>query len=138
MGIRAFSREEAKIIESDERVTTWMARDVMSICDGEAHWNNWIDTLKGIEGLVWLTIDVDGLDPAYVPTTGTPVPGGLAFWQVIETIEAIANSCGPNWLGVAINEIVPDEMNNVSEFTAAMLATKVVAAHISTLLEVKN
>ena len=138
MGIRAFSREEAKVIESDERVTTWMARDVMSICDGEAHWNNWIDTLKGVEGLVWLTIDVDGLDPAYVPTTGTPVPGGLAFWQVVETIETIANSCGPNWLGVDINEIVPDEKNNVSEFTAAMLATKVVAAHISTLLEVKN
>tara|TARA_Y100000588_G_C14142188_1_gene876598 strand:- start:94 stop:1029 length:936 start_codon:yes stop_codon:yes gene_type:complete len=138
MGIRAFSREEAKVIESDERVTTWMARDVMSICDGEAHWANWIETLKGIEGLVWLTIDVDGLDPAYVPTTGTPVPGGLAFWQVVETIEAIANSSGSNWIGADINEIVPDENNNVSEFTAAMLATKVVAAHISTLLEAKN
>lgn len=135
MGIRAFSREEAQIIDSEPRVTTWMARDVMSICDGELHWKNWIDTLKDIEGQVWITIDVDGLDPAYVPTTGTPVPGGLAFWQVVETIETIAKHSGGNWLGADINEIVPDEKNHVSEFTAAMLATKVITAHLSSRLE---
>jgi len=134
MGIRAISREEAEVIESDERVTTWMARDVLSICDGQAHWQTWLDTIRGIQGPVWLTIDVDGLDPAYVPTTGTPVPGGLAYWQVVDTIEAVAKSCGVNWLGADINEIVPDANNHVSEFTAAMLATKVVAAHISTKL----
>ncbi len=136
MGIRAICREEAEYIAADARVTTWMARDVMSICDGEEAWNNWLDTLRQIDGPVWLTIDVDGLDPAYVPTTGTPVPGGLAFWQVVETIETIGESCGHNWLGADINEIVPDENNQVSEFTAAMLATKVVATHLASRLAV--
>ena len=134
MGIRAISREEAEFIESDARVTTWLSRDVMSICNGEAVWNNWLDSLRQIEGPIWITIDVDGLDPVYVPTTGTPVPGGLAYWQVVETIETIGESSGANWLGADINEIVPDENNHVSEFTAAMLATKVVATHLASKL----
>jgi arginase family enzyme len=62
------------------------------------------------------------------------VPGGLAYWQVVETIETIGESSGANWLGADINEIVPDENNHVSEFTAAMLATKVVATHLASKL----
>jgi agmatinase len=136
MGIRAFCREEAEFIAADARVSTWMARDVLSICDGEAAWKDWLKTLREITGPVWLTIDVDSLDPVYVPTTGTPVPGGLAFWQMVETIETIGESCGANWLGADINEIVPDENNHVSQFTAAMLATKVVATHLASKLAV--
>ena len=81
-----------------------------------------------------MSLDVDGLDAAYVPTTGTPVPGGLAFWQAVETIEALAKH-GSNWLGADVNEIVPDPSNHVTEFSAAMLATKIVAAHLSTRTE---
>jgi agmatinase len=136
MGIRAFCREEAEFIAADARVSTWMARDVLSICDGETAWKDWLKTLREITGPVWLTIDVDSLDPVYVPTTGTPVPGGLAFWQMVETIETIGESCGANWLGADINEIVPDENNHVSQFTAAMLATKVVATHLASKLAV--
>ena len=137
-GVLKSRREEFEFIESDARVTTWLAREVMSICDGEAAWNNWLDSLRQIEGPIWLTIDVDGLDPAYVPTTGTPVPGGLAYWQVVETIETIGESSGANWLGADINEIVPDENNHVSEFTAAMLATKVVATHLASKLDIER
>ena len=77
---------------------------------------------------------MDGLDPAYVPTTGTPVPGGLAYWQVIETIETIATASDAKWIGADINEIVPDPNNNVTEFTAAMLATKIVCTYLASLL----
>ena len=82
-----------------------------------------------------MTLDIDGLDTAYVPTTGTPVPGGLAFWQVIETIETIASAPNAQWLGADVSEIVPDSNNNVTEFTAAMLATKIVATHLARRLE---
>lgn len=131
MGIRAFSREEAEFIESDDRVETWLARDVLSLAGGESRWQNWCDSLQGIEGPVWLTIDLDGLDPAYVPSTGTPVPGGLAYWQVVETIEKVAAASGANLLGCDINEIVPDPANHVTEFTAAMLAAKAVSSHLA-------
>ena len=74
---------------------------------------------------------MDGLDPVYVPTTGTPVPGGLSYWQVVETIETLASAPNSVWIGADVNEIVPDPTNNVTEFTAAMLVTKIVSAHLA-------
>ena len=135
IGIRAFAREEASFAAQDDRVESWLARDVLNPCGGEAMWLDWLNRISEIEGPVWLTLDIDGLDAAYVPTTGTPVPGGLAFWQVIETIETIASAPNVNWLGADVNEIVPDTNNRVTEFTAAMLATKIVAAHLARRLE---
>lgn len=135
IGIRAFAREEASFADQDDRVESWLARDVLNPCGGEAMWLDWLNRISEIEGPVWLTLDIDGLDAAYVPSTGTPVPGGLAFWQVIETIETIASAPNVNWLGADVNEIVPDTSNRVTEFTAAMLATKIVAAHLARRLE---
>ena len=77
IGIRAFAREEATFAAEDDRVDSWLARDVLNPCGGEATWLNWLNTLSEIEGPVWLTLDMDGLDAAYVPTTGTPVPVDL-------------------------------------------------------------
>lgn len=135
IGIRAFAREESTFAAEDSRVDSWLARDILNPCGGEAMWLNWLNTLSEIEGPVWLTLDLDGLDVAYVPTTGTPVPGGLAYWQVVETIETIASAPGANWLGADVNEIVPDPDRHVTEFTAAMLATKIVSAHLARRLE---
>ena len=135
IGIRTFAREEASFAAEDPRVESWLARDILNPCGGEAMWLNWLNTLSEIDGPVWLTLDIDGLDAAYVPTTGTPVPGGLAYWQVVETIETIASAPGANWLGADVNEIVPDPGRHVTEFTAAMLATKIVAAHLARKLE---
>ena len=135
IGIRAFAREEAECFADSPSVDTWLARDVLNPCGGEARWRGWLDALHRLEGPVWLTLDIDGLDAAYVPSTGTPVPGGLAFWQVVETIETLAEAPGATWLGADVNEIVPDANNHVTEFTAAMLATKIVAAHLARRLE---
>ena len=135
IGIRAFAREEATFTAEDGRIESWLARDVLNPCGGEAKWLDWLNTLSEIEGPVWLTLDIDGLDAAYVPTTGTPVPGGLAFWQVVDTIETIASAPAANWLGADVNEIVPDPTRHVTEFTAAMLAVKIMAAHLARRLE---
>ena len=134
IGIRAFAREEIEFADNDGRIQSWFARDILNPYGGEAAWRKWLDTLSRISGPVWLTLDMDGLDPAYVPTTGTPVPGGLAYWQVVETIETIATANDAKWIGADINEIVPDPNNNVTEFTAAMLATKIVSTYLASLL----
>ena len=131
IGIRAFAREEVEFTANDSRVQSWLARDILNPCGGEAAWNHWLDTLSKLNGPVWLTLDMDGLDPAYVPTTGTPVPGGLAYWQVVDIIETIAAASEATWIGADVNEIVPDPTHNVTEFTAAMLVTKIVSAHLA-------
>ena len=131
IGIRAFAREEIEFINQDNRVESWLARDILNPCGGEVAWQKWLESLSEINGPVWLTLDMDGLDPVYVPTTGTPVPGGLTYWQVVETIETIAAASDAKWIGADINEIVPDPNNHVTEFTAAMLTAKIVSAHIA-------
>jgi agmatinase len=90
-----------------------------------------IEQLGKIEGPVHLTIDIDGLDGSLVPATGTPVPGGLTFWQVVETIEALFSAPKATVISMDVNEIVPQKGTPLTEFTAAMLATKGIIHHIN-------
>ena len=53
---------------------------------------NFLTTLRGLEGNVYLTIDVDGLDPSIIPSTGTPLPGGLGWRQMMEIIRVLCTS----------------------------------------------
>lgn len=129
VGIRAFSKEEHERIESDERITTFFAQDTQSPCQGAKHWQSWLDALASIEGPVHLTIDIDGLDGALVPSTGTPVPGGLTFWQVQQTIQTLFDAPKAIVVSADVNEIVPQKETPLTQFTAAMLATKIVASH---------
>ena len=129
IGTRALSREEAAFAEDDGRVETWFARDFMGVCDGQAGWAALMDRIDSIEGPVWLTFDVDGLDGSLVPDTGTPVPGGLSHWGAIEIIERLFAS-GAEVIGADVNEIVPGE-DRLTQFNAALITTKIMAAHIA-------
>jgi agmatinase len=129
IGTRALSREEAAFAGSDERVETWFARDFMGVCDGRAGWAALMDRIDSIEGPVWLTFDVDGLDGSLVPDTGTPAPGGLSHWGAVEIIERLFAS-GAEVIGADVNEIVPGE-DRLTQFNAALIATKIMAAHIA-------
>ena len=132
LGIRAYSKEEEELFTSNEKIETFLARDILSPSSNGEKWNNWIDKISTLKGPVWITLDIDGLDGNLVPATGTPVPGGLYFWQVIETIEKLFENKNVTILGTDINEIVPDINTPLTQFTAAMLATKTVALHLST------
>ncbi|HIA25723.1 MAG TPA: hypothetical protein EYM81_00080 [Candidatus Poseidoniales archaeon] len=133
IGVRAFSKEEEEFIESDDRVTTWFARDFLAPSVGEGAWNNLLAEISSLTGPVWLTFDIDGLDGSLVPHTGTPVPGGLAHWQAVEVIETLFAAPLVEVIGADIAEIVAGKDSNLTQFTAAMIATKIVAAHIATL-----
>ena len=131
VGVRAYSREEAVRIDSDDRIKTWFARELLSPCDGNANWTNWIDTISKIEGPVHLTVDIDGLDGSLVPNTGTPVPGGLHYWHLVETIEHLFSNPDAIIISADVNEIVPGKESNITQFSAAMMATKILASHLS-------
>ncbi|MBW3582693.1 MAG: agmatinase [Euryarchaeota archaeon] len=67
---------------------------------------------------VYLTIDIDGVDPAYAPGTGTPEPFGLTDWETLE----IVKRCAPNLVGMDVVEVCPEYDNGQT----AMLASKFV------------
>jgi agmatinase len=56
---------------------------------------------------VWISMDIDGLDPSLCPNTGTPVPGGLAFDEVLALFGALAQS-GRRVVGFDLCEVAPD------------------------------
>jgi len=92
-----------------------------------------IKTIKDRAGEkpLYISFDVDGLDPAFAPGTGTPVPGGLASWQAFELIRCLGDM---NLIGMDIVEVSPPYDN--SEITALAAAT--VAHDWLCLLAIKN
>ncbi len=74
---------------------------------------------------VYLTIDVDGFDPAHMPGTGTPVQGGLEWWYGISLIESIIAQ--KNLVGVDIVEVSPMPDSVLTEYGAAQLCYSIIA-----------
>jgi agmatinase len=69
-------------------------------------------------GPVYLSFDIDALDPAFAPGTGTPVPGGLASWQALGLVRGLA---GLDLVGMDVVEVSPPFDN--AEITALAAAT---------------
>ena len=57
------------------------------------HKPDWIkDVLHGLTDNVYISLDIDGLDPAYAPGTGTPEPGGLTYQQLVDLFLAVGKN----------------------------------------------
>lgn len=84
VGIRSISADEVRLIASGIPTKIYWARDIAGRTD-------WIDdAVENLTENVYLTIDIDGLDPSIVPTTGTPEPGGLGWYETLELIRKLA------------------------------------------------
>lgn len=122
IGVRAFSKEECIVMENDDRIRSWMAKDIRKNRALELEITEFISE---IQGPVWLSIDIDALDPSIVPATGTPVPGGLDYWFVNDLIENLFSG-NANVVGADVSEIAPDD-HGVTQFTAASIASSILA-----------
>ena len=131
VGIRTYCLEEKEIIETDERVNTWFARDLIRMDYEKSNWNEMINQIKNLSGPVWLSFDIDGLDGFLVPATGTPVPGGLSFWGANEIIQELFSANNTTVIGADVNEISTSPNTNLTEFSAALITTKIIVNHIS-------
>ena len=132
IGVRAWSREEATLSDSDFRIETHLASNLLSVSSDESHWSNLLASLRSIHGPVWITVDIDALDGSLVPSTGTPVPGGLTWWHLEEAMAAIFEANNADVIGADVVEIVPDSTGILTPFTAALIATRLVGGHLST------
>ncbi len=78
---------------------------------------------------VYLTIDLDGLDPSVLPATGTPLPGGLSWYELVRLLDKVAKH--KRIVGFDVVELCPQPDNVVSDVLAATLVYRII-----TLLEV--
>jgi agmatinase len=74
---------------------------------------------------VYITIDLDGLDPSEVPAVGTPEPGGLRYQQALSLLKAVCKE--RRVVGFDIVELCPIPGSRASDFLAARLACKMIA-----------
>ncbi len=108
VGIRDYCEAEYDLIKnSNDRVVTFFDRDIKhkqyegttwaSICN---------EIVNQLPNIVYLSFDIDGLDPKLCPNTGTPVAGGFEFEQILMLIEKIVDS-GKRIISFDINEVAP-------------------------------
>ena len=108
VGIRDLCEEEAEQISSSGgRIQTFFDAELAEARFQGETWGQ--QTKRMIEPLprdVYVTFDIDGLDPALCPNTGTKVPGGLSFQMATSLIAAVARS-GRRIVGFDLTEVVP-------------------------------
>jgi agmatinase len=121
VGIRSISPEEIDRIKSTDRIATFFAAEILDPSgpyEGKA--SRWVpDVVKACRGPVYLTFDCDGLDVSLVPALGTPEPGGLGWYDMVNLVTALAN--GPGILGMDISEMAPIEGFVAPQFCIARL-----------------
>ena len=126
VGIRDYCEDEVNIIESDQRVVTFFDRTInKNIFEGKT-WNIICnDIIASLPKQVYISFDIDGLNAIYCPNTGTPVPGGLEFNQVLYLFEKIVES-GKNIIGFDICEVNSIKDNEWDCNVAARLLYKTI------------
>ena len=87
---------------------------------------NWIENvLSNLSQNVYVTIDLDVFDPSIMPSTGTPEPGGLLWYDVLELLRTVFEN--RNVVGFDIVEMCPDDRNKAPDFLAAKLLYKLLS-----------
>ena len=117
VGIRSADTSERNSIYKKSNV--FLAQDIYDN-------NNWFGKCLGkLTKNVYLTIDLDAFDPAILPSTGTPEPGGLGWYQVLDFLKLLMKK--KNVVGFDIVELCPNPQNKASDFLAAKLIYKLLS-----------
>lgn len=120
VGTRAICREELDLLRRRE-IAPFFAHEIAAIPDDQ-----WIArVVAALPERVYLTFDLDGLDPAVLPGTGTPEPGGLTYRQAVALFREVGRR--RTVVGADICELAPIPYSQISEYTAARLAAKFLA-----------
>ncbi len=126
VGTRAFCKEEADVAKHNN-IKPFYAH---GIDPADTTWIN--DVVQALPGVVYISVDLDGLDPSQVPGTGTPEPGGLLYRQLLALLKAI--SLQKKIVAADINELVKIEGSQVSETIAARIAQKIMVYRERTII----
>ena len=118
VGIRSYSKEESQYIIGSEDVVVVHANEI----DKNGEWINQV--VSNLKEKVYLSIDVDGFDPSVIPSTGTPEPGGLGWYQVLSLLKKLFSD--KNVIGMDIVELAPIEELHGPDVLTAKLAYKAI------------
>jgi agmatinase len=116
LGIRSMDVMEKSIMDFGK---TYFAHE-MAIDD------NWVDSaIDQMTDNVFITFDLDALDPSIMPSTGTPEPGGLLWYETLDFLKQVFEE--KNVVGFDIVELCPNTKDKSSDFLAAKLYYKMLS-----------
>ncbi|MFT4778425.1 MAG: agmatinase [Flavobacteriales bacterium] len=115
VGIRSMDIEETAHMDLSK---TWMAEK----CHEEKDEKWMSEVVDRCTDNVYITIDLDAFDPSILPSTGTPEPGGLQWYQTLNLLRKVCAQ--KNVVGFDIVELCPNEVEKSSDFLAAKLYYK--------------
>lgn len=117
VGIRSMDHSEKEFLDPEK---TFFAHDIAA--GGDA----WMERVLALcTGTVYITIDLDGLDPSIMPSTGTPEPGGLGWYQVLRLMKKVISTGRVK--GFDLVELCPNPNNRAPDFLAAKLYYKMLS-----------
>ena len=116
VGIRSMDSSEK---EPMDKSRVFFAKDIYTAKD----WTKKV-TSK-LSKNTYITIDLDVLDPSIMPSTGTPEPGGLSWYDVLTLLKTVSEKT--NIVGFDVVELCPDDRNKAPNFLAAKLIYKLLS-----------
>ncbi|MBI5463474.1 MAG: agmatinase [Ignavibacteriales bacterium] len=121
VGIRALCKEEAEFIQANG-IHTYYAHTIRTKYVGFLKF--WMDdALSKLTNHVYISFDVDGFDPAIIPSTGTPEPNGLLWADVMEFLRRIGRK--KKIVGFDVVELAPIKGLHYPDLTTAKLVSKI-------------
>lgn len=117
VGIRSSAIEEKENIDPDR---IFYAHEIK---ESDSSWMYQVS--QKLSDNVYVTIDLDVLDPAYMPSTGTPEPDGLAYRDIINFLKLINER--HNIIGLDVVELCPNEINKAPDFLASKLIYQILS-----------
>lgn len=119
VGIRSISGDEARSLAAGLPTKIYWAKDIVGKTD-------WISSaIDSLSDNVYLTVDIDGLDPSLVPTTGTPEPGGLGWYETLALIRRLAEK--KRVVGMDLVEFSKTDNSDAPAFLCSKLIYKSLA-----------
>jgi agmatinase len=115
-GVRSMDTSEKQFVNPD---SIFFAKDIYNNKDWFAR------AVSKLSDKVYVTIDVDVFDPSIMPSTGTPEPGGLLWYDVLGFLKLVFEQ--RDVVGFDVVELCPDKRNKAPDFTAAKLIYKLLS-----------
>ena len=116
VGIRSMDASELSVMDKDK---VYFAHEM-------AQDDSWMDSaLDQMTENVFITFDLDAFDPSIMPSTGTPEPGGLLWYETLEFLKMVFEE--KNVVGFDVLELCPNPQEKASDFLAAKLYYKMLS-----------
>ena len=116
VGIRSMDVAETTVMDREK---TWFAHEMAT----DEYWMD--NVIEALGENVFITFDLDAFDPSILPSTGTPEPGGLFFYETLEFLKQVFAE--RNVVGFDIVELCPNPAEKSSDFLAAKLYYKMLS-----------